>query len=123
MTKTKTNKYINKQTNKKTNKRFLDPIYLCQIKSDLHKILRVSDGDPSATKWGPFGPPLGSQRVPIGYPQNFVKIRLDLAKILRISKLDWEMFICLFVCLFVYILVSFFALIIIEYPMKVSLKI
>ena len=24
------------------------------------------------------------------YPKNFVKIRLDLAEILRISKLDWR---------------------------------
>merc|ERR1712082_146162 len=47
-------------------------------------------------------------RIPKGsFPQNFVKIRLDLAEILRISKLDWEMFICLFVCLFVYIFVWF----------------
>ena len=37
-----------------------------------------------------------------------MKIRLDLAEILRISKLDWEMFICLFVCLFVYIFVFYF---------------
>merc|ERR1712215_165541 len=30
-------------------------------------------------------------RIPTGsFPQNFVKIRLDLAEILRISKLDWE---------------------------------
>ena len=31
---------------------------------------------PSATKW-----------VPIGYPQNFVKIQLNLAEILRTSNL------------------------------------
>ena len=41
------------------------------------------------------------------YPENFVKIPLDLAEILRIRKLDWKMFICLFVCLFVYIFVCF----------------
>ena len=41
------------------------------------------------------------------YPENFVKIPLDLAEILRIRKLDWKMFICLFVCLFVYIFVIF----------------
>ena len=30
-------------------------------------------------------------RIPKGsFPQNFVKIRLDLAEILRISKLDWH---------------------------------
>ena len=30
-------------------------------------------------------------RIPKGsFPQNFVKIRLDLAEILRISKLDWR---------------------------------
>ena len=30
-------------------------------------------------------------RIPTGsVPQNFVKIRLDLAEILRISKLDWR---------------------------------
>ena len=30
-------------------------------------------------------------RIPTGgFPQNFVKIRLDLAEILRISKLDWR---------------------------------
>ena len=29
-------------------------------------------------------------RIPKGkFPQNFVKIRLDLAEILRISELDW----------------------------------
>ena len=37
------------------------------------------------------------------YPENFVKIPLDLAEILRIRKLDWKMlFVCLFVCLFIY---------------------
>merc|ERR1711895_76625 len=56
------------------------------------------------------------------YPENVVKIPLDLAEILRIRKLDWKMFICLFVCLFVYIFV-FFALIIVEYPKKVFVKI
>ena len=31
------------------------------------------------------------RRIPKGsFPQNFVKIRLDLAEILRISKLDWH---------------------------------
>ena len=42
------------------------------------------------------------------YPENFKKIRLDLAEILRIRKLDWKMFFCLFVCLFVYMFVCFF---------------
>ena len=56
MIKTK-KKQIYKQTNKQTN--ILEPIYLSQIKSDLHEILRVSDGDPSATKWGPEGPTVG----------------------------------------------------------------
>ena len=54
---------------------------------------------PSATNLGPFGPPFGSQRVPIRYPQNFVKTGLDLAEIYRILKK------CLFVCfLFVFYL-------------------
>ena len=58
------------------------------------------------------------------YPENFAKIPHDLAEILRIRKLDWKMFICLFVCLFVYIFViCYFALIIVEYPKEVSLKI
>ena len=43
---------------------FLEPIYLSKIKPDLHEILRVSDGDPSATEWGPEGPPFGGQRPP-----------------------------------------------------------
>ena len=31
------------------------------------------------------------RRIPKGsFPQNFVKIGLDLAEILRISKLDWR---------------------------------
>ena len=31
------------------------------------------------------------RRIPTGsFPQKFVKIGLDLAKILRISKLDWH---------------------------------
>ena len=31
------------------------------------------------------------RRIPTGsFPQNFMKIRLDLAEILRISKLDWR---------------------------------
>ena len=31
------------------------------------------------------------RRIPTGsFPQNFVKIGLDLAEILRISKLDWR---------------------------------
>ena len=34
-------------------------------------------------------------------PENFVKISLDLAEILRIRELVWKMFIGLFVCLFV----------------------
>ena len=43
------------------------------------------------------------------YPENFVKIPLDLAEILRIRKLDWKMFICfLFVCLFIYLFVFCF---------------
>ena len=45
---------------------------------------------PLATNWGPFRPPFGSRRFPIRYPQNFMKIGLDLAEILRISKLDWR---------------------------------
>ena len=56
-------------------------------------------------------------------PEHFVQIRLDLAEILRIRILDWKMFICLFVCLFVYRFVCFFALIIVQYPQEVSLKI
>ena len=48
----KQKKSINKQIN------ILEPIYLSQIKSDIHEILRVSDGDPSATKWGPENPHL-----------------------------------------------------------------
>ena len=39
--------------------------------------------------------------------ENFVKIRLDLAEILTIRKLDWKMIICLFVCLFAYRFVGF----------------
>ena len=35
------------------------------------------------------------------YPENFVKISLDLAEIIRIRKLDWKMFICLFVYIFI----------------------
>ena len=64
------------------------------------------------------------------FPENFVTIRLDLAEILRISKLDWRdeggkkgrrkrrrggillcnglMFICLFVFLFVELFVFYF---------------
>ena len=54
---------MNKQTkNKQIN--ILEPIYLSQIKSDFHEILRVSDGDPSATKWGPEGPPFRGRRPP-----------------------------------------------------------
>ena len=40
-------------------------------------------------------------------PENFVKVRLDLAEILRIRKLDWNLIICLFVCLFAYRFVCF----------------
>ena len=58
----KQKKQIYKQTNKQIN--ILEPIYLSQIKSDLYEILRVSDGDPSATKWGPEGPPFGGRRPP-----------------------------------------------------------
>ena len=43
-------------------------------------------------------------------PEKFVKIWLDLGEILRIRKLDWKMFICLFVCLFAYKFVCFFVL-------------
>ena len=42
------------------------------------------------------------------YPENFMKIPLDLAEILRIRKLDWKLFICLFVCLFVCLYIHFF---------------
>ena len=46
------------------------------------KLLAPAEGWwPSATNWGPFGPPFGSRRVPIRYPQNFMKIGLDLAEI------------------------------------------
>ena len=49
------------------------------------KLLAPAEGWwPSANKWRPFGPPFGSRRVPIGYPQNFIKIGLDLAEIFRI---------------------------------------
>ena len=41
------------------------------------------------------------------FPESFVKIRLDLAEILRIRNLDWKWLICLFVCLFVYKLFCF----------------
>ena len=58
------------------------------------------------------GTPTGS------FPENFVKIRLDLAKILRILKL----FICMFYGLFVYEFV-FFVLIIVGHPQKVPLEI
>ena len=51
--------------------------------------------------------------------ENFVRIWLDLAEILRIRKLDWKMFIFLFVCLYICL---FFALIIVEYQQEVSLK-
>ena len=42
-------------------------------------------------------------RIPKGsFPQNFMKIGLDLAEILRIRKLDWKcLFVFLFVCLFI----------------------
>ena len=34
---------------------------------------------------------LNHHKIPRGsFPQNFVKIGLDLAEILRISKLDWH---------------------------------
>ena len=34
---------------------------------------------------------LNHRKIPTGrFPQNFVKIGLDLAEILRISKLDWR---------------------------------
>ena len=48
-----------------------------------------------------LGTPTGS------YPENLVKIRPDLAEIIRIRKVDLKMFICLFVCLFVYSFVGF----------------
>ena len=60
----KTKKSINKHANKNKQINILEPIYLSQIKSDLHKILRVSNGDPSATKLGPKGPPFGGRRPP-----------------------------------------------------------
>ena len=41
MIKTKINKSLNKKTNKQTKKHLLDPKYLSQINSDLHKIFRV----------------------------------------------------------------------------------
>merc|ERR1711867_367537 len=52
---------------------------------------------------------LNHRRIPKGsFLQNFVKIGLDLAEILRMRKLDRKMFICLFVCLFIYSLVFCF---------------
>ena len=48
------------------------------------KLLAPAEGWwPLATNWGPFGPQFGSRRVPIRYPQNFMKIGLDLAEIYR----------------------------------------
>ena len=62
------------------------------------KLLAPAEGWwPSATNWRPFGPPFGSRRVPIRYPQNFMKIVLDLAEIYRFSNV--YLFVCLFVCL------------------------
>ena len=58
----KQKKQIYKQTNKQIN--ILEPIYLSQIKSNLHEILRVSDVDHSSTKWGPERPPVGGRRPP-----------------------------------------------------------
>ena len=48
------------QTNKQTNKQIniLEPIYLSQIKSDLHKILRVSDRNVRLPNGGLKGPHL-----------------------------------------------------------------
>ena len=54
------------------------------------------------------------------FPENFVKIQLDLPEIFRI----WKMFICLFVCLFVCSWIClFYAWIILGHPQKVSLKV
>ena len=58
------------------------------------------------------GTPTGS------FPENFMKIRLDLAQIFRI----WNFFY-LFVCLFVYEFVCCFVLIILGHPQEVSLTI
>ena len=56
--------------------------------------------------------------------ENFVKIRLDLAEILTIRKLDWKMIICLFVCFFTSLLICFFFVwIILGHPHEVTLKI
>ena len=53
------------------------------------------------------------------YPENFVKIRLDLAEIYRILK-DVYLFVCLFVCLLTCL---FFILIFLGHPHKYTLKI
>ena len=60
-----------------------------------------------------LGTPTGS------YTENFVKIGLDLAEMMRILK----MFICLFVCLFIYWFVCFFILIVLGHPQEVTLKV
>ena len=53
------------------------------------------------------------------YPENFVKIGLDLAEIYRILKNDY-LFVCLFVCL---LNCLFFILIILGQPQEYNLKI
>ena len=53
------------------------------------------------------------------YPENFVKIRLDLAEIYRILK-NVYLFVCLFVCLLTCL---FFILIFLGHPHEYTLKI
>ena len=53
------------------------------------------------------------------YPENFVKIGLDLAEIYRILK-NVYLFVCLFVCL---LNCFFFILIILRHPQEYTLKI
>merc|ERR1711989_45392 len=53
------------------------------------------------------------------YPENFVKIRLDLAEIYRILKKVY-LFVCLFICLLTCL---FFILIFLGHPHKYTLKI
>ena len=62
---------------------------------------------------------LNHLRTPTGiYPENFVKIGLDLAEIYRILK-NVYLFVCLFVCL---LNCLFFILIILGHPQEYTLK-
>ena len=95
----KTKKQTNQQTNKKqtqTNNHFLDPKYLSQIKSDLHKNFRVTScGCPKIIKINKTNKSINKQTNKYTFldPKYLCQIKSDLHKNFRVTSCGSPMMI------------------------------